>query len=330
MTTDLPVLDAVAAGDGAPPSFPRAPQGWSVVVASASLRPGTVRRATLVGRPVAVFRGRDGRVGVLDAFCPHMGAHLGGGRVTEAGLACPLHGWTFDADGTCRVGAEGRAMGVAKMAHAYPVDERYGAIFAFHGPEPTHPLPTLPEGLSARVGKPVVIDAPWEVVSANGFDVQHLSTVHGRALREPPSYGPAGDHGFSLRYVARVTGTGLSDRAMKRLTRDRVDVTTVAYGGTLFLTESRVRRRINRLLVSIVPDETGRRTVVTPVFLVEGTGLAGRLGVRLGAWLFTAFLSPDVEALRGMRFRLPRPTDADAAFLAYLAYLRGLPQFAGR
>ena len=28
---------------------------------------------------MVAFRGEDGRVGVLDAFCPHMGAHLGEG-----------------------------------------------------------------------------------------------------------------------------------------------------------------------------------------------------------------------------------------------------------
>lgn len=328
--SDLRVLpDVRPSGDGAAAPFPRAPQGWAILCASAGLRPGAVRRAHLLGQPVAVFRTRDGRAAALGAFCPHMGAHLGGGRVTDAGLACPLHGWTFDAEGTCRVGAEGAAACVPRMAASFPVEERHGAVFAFHGRAATHPLPDVPDGLTAHVGRPVSIEAPWEVVSANGFDAQHLFTVHARALREPPAFGPGPAPGtFVLRYLARVTGTRLSDRVVKRATNDRVDVTTTAYGGTLFLTESRVGRRTNRLLVSIVPSPDGQRTVVTPVFLVEGTGPVARLGVRAAGWGFTAFLSPDVEALRGIRFRAPRPSPADEAFLAYLAYLRALPQYA--
>ena len=85
-----------------------------------------------------------------------------------------------------------------------------------------------------------------------------------------------------------------------------------------------------RLLACIVPDEGGRGTVVWPIFVASGRGLKAKAEVRAAAWLFTAFLMPDVEALRGMRFQPPRPSNADAAFLAYLAYLRALPQWAGR
>lgn len=41
-------------------------------------------------------------IGVLDAYCPHLGAHLGGGEVTEDGcLKCPFHAWKFDTGGQC-------------------------------------------------------------------------------------------------------------------------------------------------------------------------------------------------------------------------------------
>lgn len=308
-------------------SVPQQPQGWAVVAASRSLRRGEVRRAHLLETPVAVFRGRDGRVGVLAAACPHMGAHVGGGRVTDAGLACPLHGWAFDADGTQRLGPGGAAVCRARATTAFPVVERDGAVYAFHGPDPTHPLPALPDGVRTRVGRPVTVEAPWAVVSANGFDVQHLATVHGRALREPAAWGVEdGGQQFVLRYVSRVTGRSLSDRAMQRLSGDRIAVTVRCHGGTLFLTESTVGRTTSRLIVSITPTPDGQGTVVWPVF-AAGTGLAGRVTLAAASWLFRAFLMPDVEALRGIAFRAPRPSAHDAAFLDYLAYLRRLPQF---
>ena len=40
---------------------------------------------------------------VLDAFCPHMGAHLGfGGEVVGNSIKCPFHGWSFDREGKCQ------------------------------------------------------------------------------------------------------------------------------------------------------------------------------------------------------------------------------------
>ena len=40
------------------------------------------------------------QVGVMHAFCPHMGAHLGmGGVVVGNLLQCPFHGWSFDTSG---------------------------------------------------------------------------------------------------------------------------------------------------------------------------------------------------------------------------------------
>ena len=309
-----------------PDAIPRQPQGWAIACPSSALRRGAVRRVEVMGRAAVAFRDAGGRAAVVAAHCPHMGAHLGGGRVTAEGLECPLHGWTFDAAGTCRRSGGGRTCRPGAL-FAYPVEERYGAVFAFNGPAPTHGLPDLGD-LRARAGRPARVEAPWEAVSANGFDVQHLHAVHGRALREPPAVEALGDVGFELRYVSRVTGTGLSDRVMKALSGDRIEATVRAWAGTLAFAESRVRGRTTRLLLSIAPACGGRATVVTPVFAAP-RGPASRPTLRLAAWLFRSFLAPDAAALRDIAFHPPRPSPADAAVLAYLDVLRGLPQFAG-
>ena len=55
---------------------------------------------TYLGQDLVLFRGEDGIARVFDAYCPHLGAHLGiGGRVCGDGLACPFHGWRFDGEG---------------------------------------------------------------------------------------------------------------------------------------------------------------------------------------------------------------------------------------
>src|SRR5262245_14408973 len=66
-----------------PEAFPRHPQSWYAIGASASLPRGAKRAVNLCGQPLVVFRGQDGRVGALAARCPHLGANLADGRVVH-------------------------------------------------------------------------------------------------------------------------------------------------------------------------------------------------------------------------------------------------------
>ena len=58
-------------------------------------------RLKLLGEDLVAFRDTDGRVGVLDAYCPHRLANLYFGRNEECGIRCVYHGWKFDVEGNC-------------------------------------------------------------------------------------------------------------------------------------------------------------------------------------------------------------------------------------
>jgi phenylpropionate dioxygenase-like ring-hydroxylating dioxygenase large terminal subunit len=61
-----------------------------------------VKPCTVFGREWVLFRTESGDPVMLDAFCPHMGAHLGyGGRVEGETIRCPMHAFVFDASGAC-------------------------------------------------------------------------------------------------------------------------------------------------------------------------------------------------------------------------------------
>ena len=54
------------------------------------------------GRDLVLWRDEAGEFHLQDAFCPHLGAHLGvGGAVEDGCIRCPFHGWTFDGTGAC-------------------------------------------------------------------------------------------------------------------------------------------------------------------------------------------------------------------------------------
>src|SRR5687768_12353807 len=62
-------------------------------------RDGAPVAARVFGQDLVVFRDSDGRVGVLDRYCPHRGASLVLGRNEEGGLRCLYHGWKMDVAG---------------------------------------------------------------------------------------------------------------------------------------------------------------------------------------------------------------------------------------
>ena len=57
----------------------------------------------ILNEDLIAFRGTDGRVGLVDAYCPHRGAPLFFGRNAEDGLRCVYHGWKFDEIGRAHV-----------------------------------------------------------------------------------------------------------------------------------------------------------------------------------------------------------------------------------
>ena len=79
------------------------PSGWFCVARSHELQPAEVQPFRAFGKELVLFRTREGNARVLDAHCPHLGAHLGhpttggsGGKVVGNTIQCPFHDWRWD------------------------------------------------------------------------------------------------------------------------------------------------------------------------------------------------------------------------------------------
>ena len=57
---------------------------------------GAVRAIKALGRELVVWRGADGQVRCLEDRCPHRGARISLGGVSDSDLACRYHGVTLD------------------------------------------------------------------------------------------------------------------------------------------------------------------------------------------------------------------------------------------
>ncbi|MEN3271267.1 MAG: hypothetical protein V7636_28, partial [Actinomycetota bacterium] len=59
------------------------PTGWYLLAESKDVQPGDVLPIEYFGKELVLFRTEAGEAVVLDAHCPHLGAHLGYGGTVE-------------------------------------------------------------------------------------------------------------------------------------------------------------------------------------------------------------------------------------------------------
>lgn len=108
--------------------------------ADATDLPGQVRA---LGEDLILFRDKQGRPGLVHPRCVHRGSSLLYGRVDDRGIRCCYHGWAFDVQGRCTdqpcEPQNGLHRGKVRQPW-YPVEERYGLIFAYMGPPEKRPL----------------------------------------------------------------------------------------------------------------------------------------------------------------------------------------------
>src|ERR1700730_4637356 len=97
---------------------------------------GTMK-VRLLREDLVVFRDSDGRLGVLDEYCPHRRVSLALGRNEECGLRCLYHGWKMEVGGNV-IGMTAEPPDTRlreKVKHkAYPVREAGGFIWTYMGP----------------------------------------------------------------------------------------------------------------------------------------------------------------------------------------------------
>lgn len=167
------------------------PYGWYAVETSENLKPGDVKPLHYFGRDLVLFRTESGEAAVLNAYCPHLGAHLGhGGTVEGESISCPFHAWKFNGEGHCTEIPYAQRIPPkidGKQAiDAYPVVEKNQMIFAWYHPQGIAPLFEVEEfaELNSDAWTPIESNG-WEIntiiqeAGENAADIAHFVTVHG-------------------------------------------------------------------------------------------------------------------------------------------------------
>jgi phenylpropionate dioxygenase-like ring-hydroxylating dioxygenase large terminal subunit len=187
------------------------PNGWFAVAWSRELHEGDVRPLHYFGQDLVLFRTRGGEARVLDAYCPHLGAHLGhGGRVMGETVRCPFHGWQYDgASGECVAIPYCERIPPRARVRAWDVQEKNGMVFVWHHVEAKPPdwdFPALPEIGSPEWSEPrtheLEMEACVQDTHENNNDPVHFEFVHGspETSQAEISYTPDSTH-------YRISGT---------------------------------------------------------------------------------------------------------------------------
>ncbi len=180
-------------------SFPPLPQGWFAVAFSHELPPGGVLSRRYFGQDLVLFRTRSGIPAVMDAYCTHLGAHLGqGGAVEGEMIRCPFHYFCFDTSGTCVSTPYASKIPPKATIKTWPVQERQGMLLIYHAVDGASPAWTVPSldmtGWSPLFSRTYTLRGHPQETTENSVDLGHLYVVHGyqevEMLRELATDGP--------------------------------------------------------------------------------------------------------------------------------------------
>ena len=176
-------------------------RGWFMIADAEEVKdkPLAVR---FFGNDFALYRGKSGKIVLLDAYCPHMGTHLAanntsyvaldGSHIEGDNIRCPYHAWRFGPDGMCNeIPYYDKPIPKAACVRSWKVVERMGAVFAWYDPEgglPDYEVPLLaewdnPGWVRWKFDHLGTLNIHSQEILDNMADVHHLGPVHGSTVK---------------------------------------------------------------------------------------------------------------------------------------------------
>lgn len=162
---------------------------WYIACQSKELRQKPLAR-TVLGIPLVLFRGSNGKPTALLDRCPHRNVPLSKGWVRNNHLICKYHGWQFDEQGICQEvpGLCSQKEDKNRNVVAYPVIEQDNFIWVYckaNEQPKTKPyqFPYIKEEGFSTFGWQMECETSLENAAENFLDATHTHFVHSGLIR---------------------------------------------------------------------------------------------------------------------------------------------------
>lgn len=205
-------------------------------------------RVKLFGEFFVAFRDTRGRLGLLDARCPHRGADLSFGLVEEGGIRCGRCYWKFDVEGNILdmpLEPADSPLWTEVKAPAFRIAEFGGLLWGYVGPQDD--VPDLPEFEWTRVEPDqrylsrFLVDCNYMQAVEGGLDAARVA-----ALQKAGALGPDDPMGEEAAHTvqARETEYGLLVGTAVEAESRRADVSVTQWLMPFYTTLASGRRGI--------------------------------------------------------------------------------------
>ncbi|MBO9375880.1 Rieske 2Fe-2S domain-containing protein [Sphingomonas histidinilytica] len=300
-------------------------QSWFPLCRSSEVAPGAVLGRNFLDGRVAVYRTEDGTANVVSAYCPHNGADLSIGKVAGDRLVCAFHHWEFDRSGRCSATPTGDRIVEGMKVFRYPVQERFGLIWAFNGTEPLFDLPELgfpDEDLAFHADIPSLdlLADPW-VFMCNTSDFNHIEVVHGIDIQGDAT-SDINWHEFGYDYDLkgrfRETGAAIEYKVGIRGSNIFYQMGSVNGRWFAFLYPCGIHRPGTLRSYFVIATRKSDGTPEDDARVAETLDFAQKLEI--------AVVDQDVEILNSIRFTRGMFTRSDKALGRFVDYLKSYPR----
>jgi phenylpropionate dioxygenase-like ring-hydroxylating dioxygenase large terminal subunit len=317
--------------------------GWYPVCPSHKIKNGDVNSFKILKQRVVIFRTESGSIVALDAFCPHLGADLGNGRVKGENIQCYFHQWEFNKNGKlqkvpCLKELDSSLEKVGNRS--YPVKELYGHIWVNSSMDEAHDL-ILPSDLEGKETtawffREVTLFAHHHVMMANGVDLQHFATVHDLDIKFDYNVAELSDSLFTWKLKGKIPKDTIKGKIANfflgedfeyHIKFSGASTIAISYGiGAKFLG---MKIPALNVLWGCLPQESGISKV--RIFFVTELrkSLLGKLK-SIFAYFFTMLLlwmlqDEDIEAFPNMRFNSHKLISADNSLGRFIQLINKTP-----
>ncbi|WP_019925218.1 Rieske 2Fe-2S domain-containing protein [Nocardia sp. BMG111209] len=263
------------------------PTGWYQIGYSAELKTGDVEPVKYFDQQLVLFRTEDGQASLLDAYCPHLGAHLGyGGKVQGDCIECPFHGWQWRGDGSLGTIPYDPEADRRVRIPAWHTREVAGLLLAWYdgfGREPfwewpgitefldeENFYPIFPQGADHIGIRKIIPQSPVE----NTPDFEHFPYVHGAGRAGNPILWEEKEHYLRTR-ISFLFG---ANKAKTWLTPDgpmEGEIETEAWGLGLSNARFKVGEFVTSQLTATTPVDAEHSKLFDTITATREPGDAG-------------------------------------------------------